>query len=157
MLKLYDLSVEYRSNPLGMDDIQPRFSWKLESDLPNTRQTAYQIRVSNGACLWDSGRVDSGQSILNEYLGPAFEPSTHYEWEVTVWTEPEQTASASAHFETGLLRGTAFEGQAKYGQRGNRKPHFHQAVHRNQAPGKGQTICHRSGPLRGGAERGEAG
>lgn len=114
MLKLNDLSVEYRSNPLGMDNIQPRFSWKLDSDLQNTRQLAYRITVSGGSLLWDSGRVASSQSILVEYLGPAFEPRTRYDWEVTVWTEPDQTASASAHFETGLLRGTAFDGRAKW-------------------------------------------
>ena len=114
MFSLYDLTVEYKRTPLGMDEIQPRFSWKLQSDLPDTRQVAYRITVRNGGLLWDSGRVESDRSILTEYLGPAFEPRTCYAWEVTVWTNHGETASAAGKFETGLLRGTAFEGKAAW-------------------------------------------
>ena len=35
MLKLYDLSIEYRHDPIGLDEVQPRFGWKLESDGQN--------------------------------------------------------------------------------------------------------------------------
>ena len=77
MLKIFDLTTEYKVNPVGMDDTQPRFSWKLDSDLPNTKQCAYQIKVSAQATVWDSGRVESEQSTLVEYLGPAFEARTH--------------------------------------------------------------------------------
>ena len=114
MLSLYGLTVEYREAPLGMDDVQPRFSWKLGSNLPNTKQTAYRITVSGETILWDTGRVESEQSILVEYLGPAFEPRTRYTWEVTVWTNNSENANASAQFETGLLRGTAFDGNAAW-------------------------------------------
>lgn len=40
MLKLYDLSIEYRHDPIGLDEVQPRFGWKLESDGQNVVQTA---------------------------------------------------------------------------------------------------------------------
>ena len=66
MLKLYDLTIEYKNCPLGLDEVQPRFSWKIESDRNDTFQTAYQVVVSNGSVLWDSGRVESDQSILVE-------------------------------------------------------------------------------------------
>lgn len=114
MLKIFDLTTEYKVNPVGMDDIQPRFSWKLDSDLPNTKQCAYQIKVSAQATVWDSGRVESEQSTLVEYLGPAFEARTHYSWELTVWTNHGECASAEAFFETGLLNGTAFERNANW-------------------------------------------
>lgn len=114
MLSIYNLTLEYRKNPLGLDEVQPRFSWKLQSDVPCTRQKAYRIVVSNGGILWDSGKVETYQSILAEYLGPAFAPRTEYTWEVTVWTEAGEIASASAMFETGLLRGTAFEENAAW-------------------------------------------
>lgn len=114
MLNLYDLTVEYKTNPLGMDEVQPRFSWKLRSDTPDTVQTAYQIRVSNGEVLWDTGRVESDQSILVEYLGAAFAPRTPYTWQVTVWTNHGESAAAGAAFETGLLGGSAFEGKAQW-------------------------------------------
>ena len=32
MLKLCDLKIEYRVNPIGLDEPQPAFSWKLKSD-----------------------------------------------------------------------------------------------------------------------------
>ena len=114
MLKLYDLTIEYKDNPIGLDEVQPRFSWKLASDKNDTRQSAYRITVSNGALMWDSGRVESEQSILVEYLGAVFEPRTAYTWTVTVWDSHGESASASAAFETGLLTGAAFEGKARW-------------------------------------------
>ena len=114
MLKLYDLSIEYKKEPIGLDEVQSRFSWKLESDQNNTRQTAYRLVVSNGSVLWDTGRVESEQSILVDYLGAAFSSRTAYTWEVTVWDNHGETAGASARFETGLLSGAAFEGNARW-------------------------------------------
>ena len=32
MLKIYDLTIEYKHEPLGLDEIQPRFGWKLDSN-----------------------------------------------------------------------------------------------------------------------------
>ena len=114
MLKLYDLTVEYKTAPLGMDEAHPRFSWKLQSDRMNTRQSAYQIKVTDGKDVWDTGRVESDQSILISYTGPAFSPRTEYQWDVTVWTGEGESASASARFETGLLSGRAFQDCAKW-------------------------------------------
>lgn len=114
MLRLYDLTIEYKTNPLGLDEVQPRFSWKLESDAQDTRQAAYRVTVSNGEIMWDTGRVESEQSILIDYLGETFAPRTAYTWEVTVWDNHGEAATASAAFETGLLSGGAFEGRAKW-------------------------------------------
>ncbi len=115
MLKLYDLTIEYKHAPLGLDEVQPRFSWKLDSDGHNVIQTARQIILQTGGRpVWDSGRVETDQSILAEYLGPTLLPRTAYEWTVTVWDNCGGTASASAAFETGLLRGADFEGKAAW-------------------------------------------
>ena len=114
MLKLYDLTIEYKTEPLGLDEVQPRFSWKLESDRNDTRQIAYRVTVFGSETVWDSGRVESGQSILVEYLGRVFAPRTAYTWEVTVWDNHGESASALASFETGLLSGTAFAGKARW-------------------------------------------
>lgn len=79
MLKLYDLSIEYRHDPIGLDEVQPRFGWKLESDGQNVVQTARQITVKTAdRSVWDSGRVQTQQSILTEYLGPDLQPRTTY-------------------------------------------------------------------------------
>ena len=68
MLKLYDLTIEYKHEPLGLDEVQPRFSWKPESDKQDTVQAAYRLALNcGGKTVWDSDRVESEQSILNEY------------------------------------------------------------------------------------------
>ena len=115
MLKLYDLTIEYKHNPLGLDEVQPRFSWKLDSDKQDTVQTSYRLQVmQSGAVVWDSGAMESEQSILNEYLGPNLAPCTEYTWSVTVTDNHGDTADAESRFETGLLDGGAFEGKAKW-------------------------------------------
>ena len=115
MLKLYDLTIEYKHAPLGLDEVQPRFSWKLDSDQQDTVQASYRLRiVQGGDVVWDSGTVASAQSILNEYLGPNLTPRTEYDWTVTVWDNHGETAEGTSRFETGLLNGSAFEGKAQW-------------------------------------------
>ena len=115
MLKLYDLTIEYKHELLGLDGGQPRFGWKLDSDRQDTVQASYRLQVmQSGAVVWDSGTVESAQSILNEYLGPNLAPRTEYTWTVTVTDKRGETAEAKSSFETGLLRGDAFEGKAKW-------------------------------------------
>ena len=60
------LRVEHLASALGIDAPIPRLSWWLPQGAG--RQLAYRIRTDNG---WDSGRVDSGESVLIEYSGPA--------------------------------------------------------------------------------------
>ena len=114
MLTLYDLTAEYKTEPLGLDEAKPRFSWKLRSDTPNTLQTAFRLTVSGGGEVWDTGKTESGQSILIEYAGAGLKPCTEYEWCVTVWTDQGKTASAASRFETGLLCGKSFNGEADW-------------------------------------------
>ena len=115
MLKIYDLTIEYKHEPLGLDEIQPRFGWKLDSDQQDTVQASYRLRiVQGGDVVWDSGTVASAQSILNEYLGPNLTPRTEYDWTVTVWDNHGETAEGTSRFETGLLNGSAFEGKAQW-------------------------------------------
>ena len=115
MLKLYDLTIEYKHAPLGLDEVQPRFSWKLDSDQQDTVQASYRLRiVQGGDVVWDSGTVASAQSILNEYLGPNLTPRTEYDWTVTVWDNHGETAEGTSRFGTGLLNGSAFEGKAQW-------------------------------------------
>ncbi|WP_418262527.1 hypothetical protein [Flavobacterium faecale] len=74
-----DLKCEYRENPLGLDNTKPRLSWKLKetNQSRGQQQTAYQIIVAstlgnlnnNRGDLWDSGKVESNQSVNVEYSG----------------------------------------------------------------------------------------
>ena len=117
MLTLYDLTVEYKTEPLGLDIPRPRFSWKLKTDVRNTCQAAYRITLSDREITWDTGWVEDARSILIAYAGPALSMRTEYIWEVSVRTNQGEEATASSRFETGLLSGIAFEGKAKWTRR----------------------------------------
>ena len=45
-LSVTNLRCEYKTNPIGIDIAEPRFSWELVSSQRGTLQTAYQIRVA---------------------------------------------------------------------------------------------------------------
>ena len=99
-----DLTVEYRTNPIGLDTL-PRFSWKLSGEKEHTLQTAYEIQVAcGGRMVWDSGRVSSEQSILIPYGGEPLQPFTCYQVMATSWDNHGEEASASGSFETGILQ-----------------------------------------------------
>lgn len=102
-MKLSDLTIEYRRNPLGLDH-QPRFSWKIQSEKQNTMQAAYQISVwEDEAMVWDSGRIESEQSLFVIYDGAVLKPFTYYQVSVTVWDNHGNSAQTEGNFETGLL------------------------------------------------------
>ncbi len=112
-MQITDLRVEYRKNPVGIDVLIPRFSWKLESEQKNTMQDGYQIQViSQGAMVWDSGYQKSEQSVLVEYDGLLLQAESVYEYRVLVRDNHGEVAEAAGCFETGLLAGTNF--QAKW-------------------------------------------
>ena len=43
--KIDKIYTEYQENPMGLDVLNPRFSWKLSSNQNNIRQAACQIQV----------------------------------------------------------------------------------------------------------------
>lgn len=105
-MELKKVRVEYRDNPIGLDVKKPRFSWILDSEKQNCMQTAYHILVlesESQATVWDSGKVESEQSVLIEYAGEELQPETSYKYLVKVWDNQDGVASAGGTFETGLL------------------------------------------------------
>jgi hypothetical protein len=60
--------------------------------------------------LWDSGRVESADSLLVPWDGPALRPETRYHWRVDVWDENGEPAGAQVFAPTAysepLLRPT---------------------------------------------------
>ena len=42
-LIIKDCKTEYRTNPLGIDAVHPRFSWKLESDTDDTYRVKEEL------------------------------------------------------------------------------------------------------------------
>ena len=60
---VYDLQLDYKHNPLGIDNKQPHFGWKINSAGYDVKQTQYQLLVGTRShfspqeAVWDSGLV----------------------------------------------------------------------------------------------------
>jgi alpha-L-rhamnosidase len=96
------LRCEHREDVPCVDDPAPRLSWALESDRDGDTQTAYRIVVGD---LWDSGRVESSDSLDIPYAGQPLPPGADLEWRVQVWDRDGAASewSAPARFRTGLV------------------------------------------------------
>ncbi len=112
-VRVADLRCEYLRDPIGIDAERPRLSWKLESRRRGQKQTAYQILVAGDretldddrADLWDTGKVDSEQSIHIEYDGRELASRTRCYWKVRIWDKDGKPSAFSdvAVWEMGLL------------------------------------------------------
>lgn len=117
-MRIKDVRVEYRKDPIGMDVKEPRFSWKMESDEKDTMQSAFRIQVmkrdnvtDSEVTVWDSGKKESDQSVLAEYAGEELLPEIAYCCCVTVWDNHGNAAEGEVSFETGLMNPEKMEAQ----------------------------------------------
>lgn len=109
-----DLTCEHLVDPIGIDTPRPRLSWQVRCDRRGARQTAYRLLVAGSperlaadhGDLWDSGQVESDQSVHVAYGGTALASRQQCWWKVQIrdetgllspWSEP-------ARFEMGLLK-----------------------------------------------------
>ena len=109
---LQDLKVEYKINPLGIDVMKPRLSWKIRSDRQNTMQTAYEIRCARSEAhlqneenlIWKV-KENSDQSIHISYKGPDLLSRQRVYWQVRIWDNHGRVSdwSKPAFWEMGLL------------------------------------------------------
>ena len=116
-----NLRCEYLSNPLGIDVLQPRFSWVLEHSGRGEMQTAYQVLVATRAesltrdegDQWDSGKVASDNSIQVEYKGKPLVSAQTYYWKARYWDKEGSASpySETARFEMALLSREEWKGQ----------------------------------------------
>ena len=100
---VHNLRCEYKANPLGIDVRQPRLSWQLVSTQRGTVQTAYQIQVASTEAdletaqnlLWDSGKVESAQSVHVVYAGPKLGSMQRCTWRVKAWDSKDRATGWS--------------------------------------------------------------
>jgi len=77
---------------------RPSFSWEINGTQYNSRQTAYQIivsdsiKMSNGhnGNVWDSGKIKSNISAGVIYQGKPLQPNKAYYWQVRVWNNDQE-------------------------------------------------------------------
>ncbi|WP_405290874.1 family 78 glycoside hydrolase catalytic domain [Algibacter sp. Ld11] len=134
-LELVDLKLEYRTNPLGIDNTAPRFSWNLvdKNQTRGQKQTAYQILVAsnlkhldnNFGDVWDSGKISSNQSVNVKFNGSSLESAKQYFWKVKVWDVANNvsTWSKMARFSMGLLQQDDWKAEWIYKKNQNKKDH----------------------------------
>jgi len=107
------MSCEYLKTPLGIDELQPRLTWKIESNYRGARQTAYRILVASSSelleedvgDLWDSGKLAGDQTINIVYGGKPLVSREQCFWKVRVWDENGDASwSQPSFWSMGLLQ-----------------------------------------------------
>ena len=110
------------SQPLGIGDSTPDFSWRLGGTGRAATQSAYEVRVAaseaqlaSGPYLWQSGKVTSSKQSDVVFGGEPLPSRQPAMWQVRVWDGAGEASawSAPASFETGLLKQTDW-GSAKW-------------------------------------------
>ena len=88
------------------DSPRPEISWRLGSDDPDCRQTAYQIRAAdlNDRVVWDSGKVLSPQQHWIPWGGRELKVRERIRLQVKVWCGEIESSSGPVSFELALRR-----------------------------------------------------
>jgi len=120
-LAVGELRCEYHNDPFGIDVLQPRLSWQLQSDGRDVVQMAYHIRAAEAPedlekgrrLLWDSGRINASQSIYVPYGGLSLSSRQRVYWQVRVWDNHGNDSgwSEPAWWEMGLLEPADWQAQ----------------------------------------------
>lgn len=113
ILAVEDLQADCLTNPRALHSEKVRLSWTLRAARRGVMQRAYRIGVASTPeaarsahfDLWDSGRIESRQSLDVPYGGAPLPSRTRCFWTVTIWDDQGHTAtSAIASWEMGLLQ-----------------------------------------------------
>lgn len=112
------LQCEHLNNPLGIDALHPRLSWRMDDPRQGARQTAYQLivgtdsaQVAKGAgTAWQTAEIKSHQMLVN-YQGKPLHEFTKYYWCVRQWDKDHKALLSSvASFETAMLNMDQWKG-----------------------------------------------
>jgi alpha-L-rhamnosidase len=92
------MQCEWLADPVGIDARAPRFSWRYDAvagTRRGLRQTKYQILAASAprflepgkADRWDSGVVESDETLSIVWGGKALPSGERVFWTVRVWDE----------------------------------------------------------------------
>lgn len=125
MLIPHNLTCEYFTAPIGLDERRPRLSWQASATRRGARQTAYQVLVGQdramlaaadagrpvSGLLWDTGKVLSDTTVHVPYAGVALQPGQRCFWRVRLWDENDAVSEWSevAYWEMGLLDSSSWQ------------------------------------------------
>lgn len=113
---VYNGKVDFYFEQIGIDCMQPSFSWKT-----TTKQSAYQIIAAKSlielekekSLIWDTGKTVSQNHIGITYGGKSLESIQEYYWKVKVWDEKGTCfESRSFFFVTGFI--TEIQGRQNF-------------------------------------------
>ena len=111
-LQVKGLRTEMIFHPEGINVRNPGLSWEISGTDRGISQMGYQVLVSsskekldsNEGDLWDSGKIQSGNSIGVKYCGKALKSGSECFWKVKVWTQKgESNWSGPAYWGMGFL------------------------------------------------------
>jgi hypothetical protein len=116
---VFNLTCEDETNPLGIETLQPRFSWQIRAQERDSRQSAWHLLVAdseeairNGkGNVWDSGKQKTAASLLQPFEGKTPEAGKRYYWKVRVWDQKGKASpwSEVQFFQMGLLTETDWQ------------------------------------------------
>lgn len=107
-LSISNLFTEGLINPIGVDNPIPQLSWTIKSAQRNVLQTAFELKVfdnTQSKTVWNTGKVNSSQSINVKYTGSPVKSGHRYNWQVRVWDNQGNVSpwSELAFWQTSLL------------------------------------------------------
>ena len=146
------LTCEYMTNPIGIQSHVPRLAWKMVGNGKGRKQSAYQILAAHSVqrlkdrdkLCWDSGKIESSDSVGISYGGPEIQSRERIYWCVRIWDEAGYVSPWSdIHFwEAGLLNETDWQARWICGEEEVSAPYFRRDFFIKEKPEKARVyIC----------------
>jgi alpha-L-rhamnosidase len=113
------LKTEYLVNPIGIDQLHPRFTWQMDDQRQGAKQTAFRILVNTDSIAlakgiaeqWNSGWLTSS-AMLQTYGGQTLQAFVKYYWRVDI-ADQNKVKSIKvkiASFEMGMMNPKNWQG-----------------------------------------------
>ncbi|MEJ7560602.1 MAG: family 78 glycoside hydrolase catalytic domain [Pedobacter sp.] len=119
--KVHKLTCDYLTNPIAVEDLQPRLSWQFASPAKAANQRSYSILVASSLALlkqnkgdyWSSGKVNSSSSTHITYQGKPLTSRVKLYWKVKVWDTQNRSSEWSPvnEWSMGLLKPEDWKGK----------------------------------------------